>query len=501
MNSRLLFVIVAATLMQCVPIRIEAQSLRWSPAMQDYTRVPFLRIIGSAGDNVYVLRSNFSFESSGERIRSKNRKLLLQCFNNIMDLRWEHEIEFPSEDMRFADISMLNERMVILGFTMNRDKNTYEFFARFLDQNGSFSGDPVPLDTLSASEQDDEKKPKLILSHSQELLAFGYRKERADEAGQSFRVTVLDTSLTRLYTHEISLPANKKQFVPSSIVLTDRGNFYILGMKFLTEKKVKAPGESYYLMMGYNPSSEKESADEIKLEDKFLTDVALSVDDRNNQILVAGFYSDRNTYSTAGVFYYAWREDSMKAGQVAVTPFSQNYLMKFIGEQKDLKSRELLNYSIDRLVLRQDGGAVIVAESYYQTSRSYWDYYMQTMMTHYYYHFGNIMVLSINPDGSVLWNNVISKDQNSVDDIGYYSSYISAISNGILYAAYNRYADEESPVMLTAIDGQGRQETKTLYRDNEGVLILSRIARQIDEQTLIIPAYKQNKFCFLTMQF
>ena len=49
------------------------------------------------------------------------------------------------------------------------------------------------------------------------------------------------------------------------------------------------------------------------------------------------------------------------------------------------------------------------------------------------------MVLSVNPDGNILWNNVINKDQNSVDDGGFFSSYFSAVTGGRLISFYNKF--------------------------------------------------------------
>lgn len=159
----------------------------------------------------------------------------------------------------------------------------------------------------------------------------------------------------------------------------------------------------------------------------------------------------------------------------------------------------MVNYSIDRLVLRRDGGVAVIAESYYETSRTYWDYYTQTVTSHYYYHFGNIMILSVNPDGKILWSNVFSKDQNSTDDAGYYSSYASAISGGKIIALYNKYADEESSVLYSTVDGLGNQKTDVLFNEVEKVSVIARSARQIDEETLIVPAFKENKFYMVSI--
>lgn len=109
------------------------------------------------------------------------------------------------------------------------------------------------------------------------------------------------------------------------------------------------------------------------------------------------------------------------------------------------------------------------------------------------------MILSVNPDGNILWSTVFSKDQNSTDDAGYYSSYASAISGGKIITIYNKYADEESSVLYSTVDGQGNQKTDVLFNEIEKVSIVARSARQIDEETIVLPAYKENKFYMISI--
>jgi len=75
-------------------------------------------------------------------------------------------------------------------------------------------------------------------------------------------------------------------YVPLTFLLTDEGNFFVLGMKFTTEKKVKSPGESFYLISGYNRSLNQFLNREVKIDDKFLTDVSITADSYNRKIIV-----------------------------------------------------------------------------------------------------------------------------------------------------------------------------------------------------------------------
>jgi hypothetical protein len=152
-------------------------------------------------------------------------------------------------------------------------------------------------------------------------------------------------------------------------------------------------------------------------------------------------------------------------------------------------------------VIRKDGGAAIVAESFNVSSQSYWDYYMQMWVYHYYYHFGNIIALSINPDGSVLWSNTVLKDQNSTDDGGYYSSYYSAIINGRIMSIYNKNVGEQSSVVITTLNGVGEQQTKTLFDQSMNAAVIPQSGKQVDEDVILLPAERNGETLLVKIVF
>jgi hypothetical protein len=355
------------------------------------------------------------------------------------------------------------------------------------------------IDSLFSESLDEENKPGLISSRNQSFMAFSYRQITKDEQAQVFKVTVLDTLLHIIYSKSISIPLSPQLFVPINFILTNNRSFFLLGIHYTTEKKVKAPDQSYFEVFGYLYEKDKPINTAIRSDNFFLTDASIASDDRNGGIVVAGFYSEKTTYSSAGVFYYSLTEDSLKSKKAIHTPFPTSYLIKFMGDQKE--NKELVNFSIDRLIIRKDGGVALVAESRYKSSRSYFDYYMQAFISHIYYHYGNIMAISINPDGKILWNNVITKDQNSVDDAGLFSSYYCAVTGKGLASIYNKFADENSSVLITYVDANGNQTTQVLFNELEKINIAAQSAKQLNDETVLMPAYKQNKFYMISISF
>ena len=477
-----------------------AQTVQWSAPLAEDKKYPYLQILGTVEQGYYLLRSNLAFGIEKDHSGFKSRKYLLQLINDDLQLIFSQPLAMTCDDCHISDVGIIGNSPAVLYTSFDKPRKLMSVFVQRLDDHGKFSGAPLPLMEITAEKSDDEVQPDLIYSQDESFVACAMRSVAKDESRQQFTAVIFDTSYTVRAQKEISIPVKPKMFGPITSVLSDAGNFYLLGIEFKTEKRVKNPGESLYKLISYNLKKDEVHYNDIMVENKFLTDVAISADNRNKRIVVSGFYSDKSAYSTAGVFYYALGEDSMVQSRIVTSTFSTDFLRKLVTEGR-IKNNELVNYSIDRSVIRKDGGAAIVAESFNVSSRSYWDYYMQMWVYHYYYHYGNIIALSINPDGSILWSNAIPKDQNSTDDGGYYSSYFSAIINGRIFCLYNKYINEESSVLLTSMNGVGEQQTKTLFEQSMNAVVIPHSGKQVDEDTILIPAERNGESLLVKIVF
>lgn len=477
-----------------------AQSVSWSAPLTDDKKFPFLKILGAVDDGYYVLRSNLTFSNDRTHSGFRTRKYLLQYLRPDLRIVYSKPLEVTCEDCQLSDVAIIGSHVSVLYSSFDKSKKILQLIVQQLDANGTFTGTPVMLLETGAEKIDEDNQPDFIFSQDESLVACALRSVSKDKEEQLYSVCIFDTALTVLSRKEIQVQVKAKLFGPVTAVLSEEGNFYLLGIEFKTEKRIKNPGESFYKLISFNRSTDKVTANDIRLENRFLTDVAISADNMNHNIVVSGFYSDKTTYSTAGVFYYAMKEDSMIRTPVVTSTFSPDFMRKMITEGRT-RDNELVNYSIDRSVLRKDGGAAIVAESFNITSRSYWDYYLQAWVYHYYYHYGNIIALSMNPDGSILWSNAIQKDQNSTDDGGYYGSYFSATINGKIMSVYNKYISDQSSVLLTSISGTGEQVTKTLFEESMNVAVIPHSAKQVDEDVILMPAERDGEPYLLKIVF
>ncbi len=478
-----------------------SQSVKWSAQLDNDKRMPFLKILGPGENGYFVLRSNISFNDDRNSSGFKSRKYELHYYSKDLALRWVQSLTPTCENCHVADVALSGSDVVVLYSQFDKKQKLFQLFVQKIDEEGRPEGERKQLLEITVEKVDDENQPDLVVSHNQNFLACAFHTVPRGKETQLYSIIVFDSTLAISYKKEFNIPVPLKRFSPLNSILTDAGNFFLLGVEYTTDKKIKNPGESFYKLYSYNSKSNVAAINEIKLGDKFLTDVGISADNLNHKMVVAGFYSDKTTYSTAGVFYYSLTEDSLKETPVVTSSFTPEFLRKFAGERRENNNKELTDYSIDRVVLRKDGGAAIMAESFYTSTQSYWDYYMQMWVNHYYYHFGNIISFSINPGGTLLWSNVITKDQSSTDDGGYYSSYYSAIINGRIYTIYNKYLTNPGSVLVTSISGAGVTDTKTLFRESENVTVVPHSAKQIDESSILVSALRDDKAFLAKISF
>jgi hypothetical protein len=485
----------------CTIIHAQAYEITWSRELDDNNRFSYLKILGATENGYFILRSNVPFDNIAGQNSFKSRRFLLQFYTTALNLSWEKEVQPTQEDAKVVDLQSVGDRVLMVSYNDKPSGSGYEVFAQYINQDGSLQGSPVLMEEFPFIRFDDDRRPAVVFSKDRSVFAFAYRKADKNDTEQTIVAVVMDSSLQRRYRREWNIASPIRRFSPTHFLLTNESDFYVLGVQYLTEKRVKLPGESYFMITGFHQASDRFISRDIRLEGKFLTDISIADDVVNHRLAVAGFYSETGMLASAGVFYTSLVKDSLTDTTIYFAPFTEELLQKSITDRNDFRKKEVYNYYIDRLLLRKDGGAAVIAESYVESSRTFWDYYTQTMITHTYYRYGNIIAASFNPSGGMLWSKVIQKEQNSMDDDGYQSSYCSQISGGRFYAIFNKFIDRRSSVMICWIDGQGNQKTDVLFEEGERITVIARAAKQVDGETMIIPAYRQNRFHLVKVTF
>lgn len=255
------------------------------------------------------------------------------------------------------------------------------------------------------------------------------------------------------------------------------------------------------------PGASRFEARELPLGDKYGASGYLKMDNVNNRIYFGGFYSNKKNGGFDGIIFADYDVASGDFRNHKFIPFD-NKLIDAAGARR--KNHAFDNYEVKQLVVKNDGGFVLVSEVHYITTRSnympgfgyysYYSQYMNTMVREY--HFDDIMALSYNSDGTRIWSSFIPKFQYSQEDGGVFSSYALLNTGGTLAFLFNDFNVSRSRIQLATIDADGKTDIHSFTAEgNDNPDWLPRSGRQVSPRDLVIPCFHKRQICFAKVMF
>lgn len=228
------------------------------------------------------------------------------------------------------------------------------------------------------------------------------------------------------------------------------------------------------------------------------------IDNQTNQLYCCGFYAQRKNSTIDGVLFMTRRLDSFESKPVQLLSFSDR-LKEATGNGL---RRGFNNFQARQLIIRNDGGFVLIAEDYSTSYRnggmgyngyysSYYSPFMMGAQTIREYRYGDIVALSYNAAGQQEFSSFIRKDQYSEEDGGLFSSYAFFNSGGALGFLYNDYDRRRSQITLAGLDASGKIATHALYSvGSSDPDWLPRAGKQISAKELVVPCLEKKQICF-----
>ena len=233
----------------------------------------------------------------------------------------------------------------------------------------------------------------------------------------------------------------------------------------------------------------------------------IHMDEVNHRLLLGGLWSINPGNESQGMYFgsYADQGDSIFAEKFI--PWPQNFLIQLSGDNPPRKSDGFFNFDLKNIIVRHDGGIILLAESVSVSTESfnnpgYGTVGVTSSLTVNYYHFDEILVVSLSDTGGVEWNSVLRKRQQTEGDGGYYSSFATLIGGGQLHFIYNDIVNGQTNVSEYAVSPDGSQHREDLFNaDHKGVMLIPNEARQVSGNDLIIPSIKRSYFQLIRISY
>ena len=433
------------------------------------------------------LRNYFAYEILGEvddRIivyRDKGFTKELDVFNREMEHIHSTELYFEKKKVDVFNVVGLDSVFQVLyGFFEN---DTMEFHMRIYD-----SGVRMIDSSLVAKVPKKQIRKKITHAVSNDknriLLSTVDAKENI--------LFLLYNSKTRSveWSSTMSVDGEFRQSL-NDIVLANNGDFVLLLNENLWNTKANE-----LTMVAVSPRNGYQRYINFGFDEMGKSSFFIDFDNVNNKIILCGLYGDKKAKDLKGYFYSVADLNSLTEDEYfTFLPFGDNLYQELL-QGKKKKQKVLDDLEIQDVVLRKDGGLIIISEiereysrrnPYNNYARSTYDSYSRRGWVDYYN--DDIIVTNIAPTGEVDWNKVLYKKQFSQDDDAIFSSFYIVKTPSRLRFIYNDEIKKNNTVSEYLMDPAGRVARNSLLStEYQNMKLRFKDAVQISSNALIIPS-------------
>lgn len=474
-----------------------SQKVEFSNAEKSYQRT-FSKVIGQTPIGFFVVKSQAAFNNKQEQIRLRDNRVEIALFENNMVMKYSQPLIFPDNDAEIQDIQFLGDSLYVFYALANKANNRNELFAQRINlETGAFIGYAKLIDAIEFDKRRNKGMFYLKKSKNQKLISSMYKQSNSDDEKLSINVKVMDSAFNAIYEKRYKTDTYDGVLLLNDFKLSNDTTYYILTSIDLEKKMLR---DRKYTLNISKASSDKLQSIALSLDKYFIKDIKMEIDYVNKNIVFAGFYSEMNSFSSAGIFYSRLSYNDLKL-RIFSESFKAKFLNEFNTERTINRGTELINYFVDRIILRTDGGVILVAESNYVTESTNYNSYYQLYTTSYTYHYDNVLLFSVNTDGKIHWESIIRKNQVSEDDAAFYSSYILILDVDQINILYNKFIRKSTDIVACSINNKGELTEKVLIKENDNTLMMPGGGRQISADQLIVPCIQKNKSNFMRISF
>lgn len=497
---------------QEAPVR---SMLHLSTEMKEPSNATIDDFLGEDENGFYVLRKKINNSAVG--FFGSFTGFIIESYSNDLLLKKRQELS-PAVDGMIAEMDMvkyLDGRLVAYFTYVNRKEGKTELYYQLIDKKTLLlSGTPIKIAAIAYSTRSRQGEFRYQPSTDRNKIAIIAALHDEKQFKETFTTSVYDGSMQLLWSKDITLPYESELFEREKLLLDNNGNIYLSGRLYNEKVKEKRNGMANYSykILAYRDSGTVAKEFDIAVPNQFITDVGFNIT-RDDKLAIAGFYSTQGTYSIKGISFTLINAATGSVVKQGIKPFDASFLELFSRSQVDKKDAEIYNYDLDNIIIRSDGGVLLLAEQYFVESRStrYYTGNTYTTRTTYYYNYNDVMAININPDLSVAWATKIPKRQVTTDDGGYYSSYAYAVGGDKIYLLFNDNPDnllitdpakvakysgvKKSVATLVTISADGKWKKSLLFSNqDQGEILRPKVCEQTADRQFFLYAEKGKNY-------
>lgn len=461
---------------------ISAQIIVTSAPQKVTNKTPKVAVIGKNSQGILIRKFGNDLD-------------LIECYDENLNLNWREPV-IPKDGA--ADIyKMIPLDDNILVFYVKETKKSNTISGQILNATATPLGEEIFIDSLPLN----YGELKIQLTDYKNQLLIQYQDEEA--AGTMIGLILLNLNLTIVQKSLVVISSDKK--IPIQSVFVDSTDFF--NVITMPEEKAKDEELKKYSLTHINTKNGVQSVFPIDLDEMPYEDVRFDFDKVNNNLAISGFFTLNEDNGAEGYFYEIFDLDSSRVTSKKFTKFTDEFILSLTGKENSKKNPGLYSFDVKDVILRYDGGAIIVAESVYKSSeQSDANVFVSPTSPGFksviYYYYNDVIVLSLNPEGNEDWRSIIRKKQVSQDDKGFYSSFAIVNTNTDLHFVFNEDISRSANVFDHSVNSEGDLEKQMLFNsEDEGLFLAPQMGKQVSRNSIIIPSIRKDYLTFVKISY
>jgi hypothetical protein len=468
----------------------ESQIVQLSTTNINQGGFDYASTLGEMNEGYIVLQSNLPIGTEKERVGLKSRKQQLSLFDEKLNKKWQLPVLPTLAGASVEGIIMFQNNILVFYSSYSKENNRLEIYFDSYNSLGKLIESKRKLGETTITKYNDLEKIRILISPDKESL--GIYINEADDDNQNIHLITYSTQ-ENTSNKDFKIKYGNELLYLNNFLLDNNGNLYVSGQLKNKENKKQKSQYLFCYISSINSLIEKVVSD----FNTPISDVIIKFNPIKNEIICGGISVDNNSYSGSSIKLLI--ADSIFNFRELNYSIQGSSLKDLIGERNS-SGISLDNYTMQDLILREDGGALLVAEAQYLSEYSFYDQFTQTFNRRTEYHFDNIVLFSVSPNEKIDWCKVIKKEQVSMDDFGIFSSFASYVNNDEIGFIYNKDSGRNFELMNVIITKDGELTSKRINKSNIDAII-PRYSKQTDASIVCVPVLIKRQLYLAKIEF
>ena len=486
-----------------------AQNITYSEVEKADSRNMNFEILGNFSDNFLVYKN-------------LNKRQALTIYDNKMAIKENIKLDFISDRTYNIDFVTFPDHF-LMAWQYEKGNTIYCKAAR-MNADGKLIGSVYDLDTTRQSFFSSKVSYYFTWSEDKTKLLLYKTHTRNNEY----------TQITKVYNDNFVMLDSSKRIINYNDNREDFGDLQIDNEGTILFPKVKQNArEEYINTLEVNFKKIKDdqlTTINIPLNKQLIQSPLIKIDNRNKNYIVTTFSYKKNGGNIDGLLSAVISRDSFNVTKQTINIFEDSLRAKLSGKPDWRTAYDNLN--IRNVILKKDGGFIVLTEEYYKQRRysssfndrynnfnsRYYNYYSDYYLYNrgyfgYYrpfndgngrdiiYNYNDIINFSFSSDLKLQWNSVINKTTSDIENDNFLS-FINMNAGGEIYFLFLQKDNNRQILSNYALQPNGSiVRNATLKGRESGYNFMPRLSRQTGARQMIVPCIVRNNIAFAKIDF